>query len=387
MSMKQKLFGKNSSKSYAMILILAVIWVVFTFFTSNYFQDFSVSFISPRNLSNLTRQMAVVGIVSIGAMLVVISGGIDLSSGALLGLCSLISAMLMRSLGASTPVAILGGLSVGTVCGLIQGVVVAYTGIPPFIVTLGSSMVFEGAMLILGKGTTISSLNASFVQIGQAYLPKGVSYILAAIILAGYGILTWRKIRARKRHHLPVDSPQKTAVTFVFVAVLVFAVVLLMNSYQGIAVPVVIMLVMTLIFHYVASSTTLGRRIYAVGGNTLAARYAGINVPATIISVYTIAGLLSALGGIVLSARLGAASPSAGSNMNIDGIAAAVIGGASMLGGIGFIPGALLGALMMASIENGMSLMNMDSAWQYVVKGIVLVIAVGFDVLSKKKQQ
>jgi len=377
--------GKFDIKTYTMVCILLLIWLVFTFFTSDQFSSFSTSFISAQNLSNLSRQMAVVGVLGIGAVLVIISGGIDLSVGSLLGFCSLIAALMMRRLGLSTPVCVLAALAIGFLAGLIQGGIIAYTDMPPFIVTLGGSMILSGATLGVGKGTTISSLNSDYVQIGQAYLSKTLGMVAVLVALAVYLWFLLKKRRDRLSNHLAAESTLAIFAKWGIMAILLAGVVGIFNTYNGVAVPVVIMLLLTVLFMYIAEKTTFGRKIYAIGGNATAARYAGIHVKRIKMYIYALNGLLAGIAGVLLSARLGAASPSSGANLELDAIAAAIIGGTSMSGGTGRVAGALLGALMMASITNGMSLMNLDSAWQSMVKGVVLILAVGFDVYTKRK--
>jgi D-xylose transport system permease protein len=371
-------------RQYAMVIALLFICVIFTALTSKFFTNFSFSFISARNLSNLSRQMAATAVISIGATLVIISGGIDLSVGALLGLCSLISALLMKQLGASTFVAVFAAIFIGTIFGFLQGIIIARSGMPPFIVTLGSSMFFLGVMLIIGKGTTISSLNPSFLTIGQGYISPLLGYFLASIAIIGYVFSLYSNNKSRKKYQL--DTNRFIWIKAFFVSSLIIGTIMLFNSYQGLAIPVLIMIIIAIVFNFLAEKTTIGRNIYSVGDNPLAALFAGIDVAKTKIIVYTIMGFLAGVGAVILTARLAAASPAVGTTLAIDTIAAAVIGGASLMGGQGKVTGALLGAIVMASIENGMSLMNIESAWQYVVKGIVLVVAVGFDIYSSKNK-
>lgn len=374
---KKKMQGKINVRTFAMIAALLVIWLIFTLFTDN-------SFISTRNLSNLFRQMSIVGIMGVSMVLVIVTCGIDLSCGALSGFVSIFAAVLMAWHHWATVPTILVLLLVGIVVGTITGLLIAYANIPAFIVTLGMQMFFKGMMLAVGRGISISPMNKSFVAISDSYVMPMIGYIIAAVVVLFLIYSEIRNNNARRKFGLQTKKAGAMGLKIILLGFLVFLFVLLMNNYKGIPLPVMILLVLVAIFTFIAEKTQFGRSVYAIGGNAEAAKYAGINVKRNITIVYVLNGMMAAIAGIVLGARLNAGMPNAGMNSELDAIAAAVIGGASMSGGIGRVAGAILGALFMASIDNGMSMMNIDQSWQYMMKGAILVLAVWFDQRSQK---
>jgi D-xylose transport system permease protein len=261
-------------------------------------------------------------------------------------------------------------LVVGTALGLLQGNLVAWLGIPPFIVTLGGMLVFQGAMLGLTGGISISPTRA-YLYVGQSYVPKMLGWIASFLIAAFFLYRTLRERGAARFRWLGF-----AALALVFTAV--------MNGYAGIPVPVLLVLVLAATFSGMASHTPFGRHLYAIGGNREAAFYSGINIERHIIGVFGLMGLMAGAAGIVLTARVGSATSDAGRMMELDAIAAAVIGGTSLLGGQGTVWGALLGALVMASLDNGMSLLNTESFWQPIIKGAILVAAVAVDLAGRR---
>ncbi|MGI6154088.1 MAG: sugar ABC transporter permease [Christensenellaceae bacterium] len=368
--------AKFDIRTFTMVGALIVLWVVFSAMTEG-------SFLTARNISNLTRQMAMVGIMATGMVLVIVSGGIDLSVGSVMGFASCFAAVLQVYNSWSTPQVIILVVLMTSGIGLLQGILIANTGIPAFIVTLGFQLIFKGGILGITEGKTISPFRDDFVSIGQSYLPPLAGYAIATVAFAIILIVTLRGVRSKKQG----ASMGKTVLKIVFWAVALFGVVAVMNAYQGLPISVVIMLAVVLIFTVIAEKTTFGRRIYAIGGNPEAAKYAGINIKFNTTMVYFLNGLLAGVAGIVLGARLNAGTPSAGQNQELDAIASAVIGGTSMSGGSGKVPGAILGALIMASIDNGMSMMNLAAFWQNIIKGLILIVAVGFDMYYATKKK
>lgn len=365
-------------RSFAMIACLILIWIVFTVMTDG-------TFLSARNISNLTVQMAVVAILGTGMVLVIVTGNIDLSVGSLVGLAGGVAAALMVWEGWGTVPTILVVLALGLVIGLVQGFATVYLGIPAFIVTLGGMMALRGLLLGITKGISIAPMNNDYKMLGSQYLPQIITYVLAAIAIAMILYSMINRRRSRKRHDLPQEPVGKMILKLVFFIGLILAFVIVMNSYKGLPVPVLIMIAVVVVLSFIASQTKFGRYVYAIGGNIQAAKFSGVNVKKIVLMVFMINGLVAAIAGILQSARLNAGSPSTGMMMELDAIAAAVIGGTSMSGGIGKVYGAILGALIMASLDNGMSMLNMDAFWQYIVKGSILVLAVWLDVAMKNK--
>ncbi|MCG8482961.1 MAG: sugar ABC transporter permease [Clostridia bacterium] len=367
-------------RTYTMIAALIVMWIGFTYLTDG-------SFIKPRNISNLVRQMAIVGVMGTGMVLVIVSGGIDLSVGSVMGFIGCVAAALQVWGGMGTFEAIVISLFIGLFIGSIQGSLIAYTDVPAFIITLGGMLVFRGGILAVTRGTTVAPLQPSLLYFGQAYLGNFLGIMIAAvtILFLIYSRISNRK--AQKKYNNLTEPLGVMVFRCVVLSVFIIIAVSVLNSYRGIPVPVLIMLALVVILSFIAEKTTFGRRIYAIGGNIDSAKYSGINVRKNLVIVYCLNGLMAAIAGLILAARLNAGTPQAGMNLELDAIAAAVIGGTSMSGGVGRVSGAILGGIIMATIDNGMSMMNLDAYWQYIVKGIILITAVWFDMKTKKNKQ
>ncbi|WP_207857959.1 sugar ABC transporter permease [Lucifera butyrica] len=376
---------KLDVRTYTMFVALIIMWIGFTYFTSNGFTNFGGSFLTSRNLSNLLLQMAITGILGTGAVLVIVSGGIDLSVGSVMGFIGCMGAALQVWYHMNTVEVILICITTGCLIGLLQGSLIAYTGVPAFIITLAGLFVFRGGVLGITKGTTIAPLERSLVYFGQAYLSDFVTIIIAMVaILFLVGSEIRRRI-AKEKYHNVVEPLGKMVLRCIGYSAIILIIVAILNSYRGLPVPVFIMLFLVLIFSFVAEKTIFGRKLYAIGGNIEAARYSGINVEKNMSLVYALNGFMAAIAGLILAGRLNAGTPEAGLNLELDAIAAAVIGGASLTtGGVGRVAGAILGGLIMTTMDNGMSMMNLDAYWQYIVKGIILAAAVWFDVKTKK---
>lgn len=375
---KKKSSSKVNIRTYTMIAALIFIWILFTYMTDG-------NFISVRNISNLSRQMAVVGILGAGMVLVIVTGNIDLSVGSLLGALAGVAATLMVLFNWGTIPTILLLVLIGILMGVIQGSIISYSGVPAFIVTLGGLLIFRGALLGVTKGITISPLNEDYQALGQAYISKPLGWVFACIAIAVLIILTLKKRKSRNKYNFKVESIGKLITKIVIYSLLIIIFVATLNLYKGIPVPVLIMCLVVIVLTFISEKTTFGRSIYAIGGNIEAAKFSGINVKRKILAVYMMNGAIAAIAGVVFSARINAGIPSAGTNMELDAIAAAIIGGTSMNGGSGKVAGAILGALFMATLDNGMSLMNIQAFWQFIVKGAILILAVWFDVYTKNK--
>lgn len=350
-------------RALSMVGSLALIWVVFSITTQG-------TFLIPRNLSLLVRQMSVTSILAIGMVLVIVAGQIDLSVGAMAGLLGAISATAFVKGNWPIWAVFLLPIGCGAVLGFLQGNLVARLRIPPFIVTLGGMLLFQGSLLGFTGGVSVSPTK-TFLFIGQEYVPAWAGWVLAGLLSAGF---LYRAARSTGVERLP----------WVGLVVLALGFTAVMGAYEGIPVPVLLVFVLAAIFSVIAGHTPFGRYLYAIGGNREAAFYSGISIERHIIGVFTLMGCMAGIAGIVLTARVGSATADAGRMMELDAIAAAVIGGTSLLGGQGTVWGALLGALVMASLDNGMSLMNTESFWQPIIKGTILVLAVGVDMASRK---
>ncbi|SHO47856.1 sugar ABC transporter permease [Desulfopila aestuarii] len=388
---------RNNLQTYTMILALVFIWLLFGFMTD-------WIFFSPRNLSNLFRQMTIVSFLSIGMVMVIVTGNIDLSVGSSVGLVSAVTAWLqaiflppllqqwfpgisMLAQGTFiTCTTILFGLVVGGLIGVIQGWAIAYLGIPAFIVTLGGMLVFRGGVLGITQGKTIVPIEDSFRLIAQGYLPNSLGYAVGFLSVGALFFWLFYNRKQKASYGITLRPFGVDLAQTLLFSGIIMAFVYLMNSYRGIPNPVLLMVVVALIFTYITGNTRLGRYAYALGGNAEATRLSGVNTKANVFQVFVLMGLLAGVSGIVLTGYVAAGTTSGGVNYELEAIAACVIGGTSLMGGSGSIAGALVGSLIMASLLNGMSVMNMPAFWQFIIRGLVLVLAVYMDVVTKKRR-
>jgi D-xylose transport system permease protein len=375
----------NLLRAYTMVFALIAIWIYFHYSTDGIFLE-------PRNFSNLMRQTAVTGVLAVGMLMVIITGQIDLSVGSVVGLAGGVAAIAQGWLGWGLVPSLAAGIAVGLAIGAIQGTLTAYLNIPAFIVTLGGLLAWRGVILGLSRGETIPTRLPGFKSIGQDYVGPTVGWIIAALAVAAIFWLTINRNRARRRFGLAVQKTGPTVVRILVPSLVVVGFIYLMNSYEiapgryaGIPIPVIIFLAIALAGAFVTQNTTFGRYLYAVGGNPDAARLSGINIRKHLLAVFCIIGALTGVASIIYTARVGSASPDAGQLLELDAIAACVIGGTSLMGGRGTVFGAILGALIMASLDNGMSLKNVEPYMQNIIKGAILVIAVGLDMSGRKR--
>jgi len=362
-------------KILALLLALAVIWVFFHIATDG-------AFISSRNLSNLLRQTSITGMLACGMVFVIIAGEIDLSVGSLLGLLGGVAAVLTVNLQWGSWPAVGVVLLLGLAAGMLNGFIVTRLRVPSFIVGLGGMLAFRGVLQGITHGATIAPVPADMVYLAQGYVNPTLSSWLAVIIFVALAVMTIARRRRRAALSIPQSAAWRDAVKVVAIGAVMAGFLVMLNRYNGVPLPVMILLGLLAIFTYIGTQTVFGRHIYAVGGNMEASRLSGIDVSGVKMVVFALMGLMCAFAGIINTARLAAGSPSAGTNGELDAIAACFIGGASMRGGAGTVHGALIGALVMASLDNGMSMLDVDSYWQMIVKGGILVLAVWIDVVS-----
>ncbi|WP_211444202.1 sugar ABC transporter permease [Collimonas humicola] len=366
-------------KIMALLIAIALIWAFFSWKTEG-------GFVTPRNLSNLLRQMSITGVLACGMVLVIIAGEIDLSVGSMLGLLGGVAAVLNVTHHMPLPLNLLLVLLMGLALGLFNGYLTAYMRIPSFIVGLGGMLAFRGILLGVTGGLTIAPVSSDLVYLGQGYLPPQFGIALGIGLFALALMLSWRQRRSRRLHGLPVPPLWRDAVRVSLIGAVLLAFVRILNTYDGIPVPVLLLLALLGLFSYITTQTVFGRRIYSVGSNMEATRLSGVNVQAVKLWVFGIMGVMCALAGLVNTARLAAGSPSAGNMGELDAIAACFIGGTSMRGGYGTVYGALIGALVMASLDNGMSMLDVDTYWQMIVKGGILMLAVWVDVSTRSSR-
>ena len=373
--------GKLRLMNLQVLVMLAAIALILLFFT--WMTD--GAYLSARNVSNLLRQTAITGILAVGMVFVIISAEIDLSVGSMMGLLGGAAAIFDVWLGWPLPLTIVVTLLLGLLLGAWNGWWVAYRRVPSFIVTLAGMLAFRGILIGITDGTTVAPTSAAMSQIGQSYLPDGIGFGFGFIGLCLFMAWQWRIRLRRQRLGLPQATASGAAGRQALTAVLVLGAIWLLNDYRGVPTPVLLLALLLLAGIFMATRTAFGRRIYAIGGNLDAARLSGINVARTKLAVFAINGLMVAVAGLVLSSRLGAGSPSAGNIAELDAIAACVIGGTSLAGGVGSVAGAVMGAFIMASLDNGMSMMDVPTFWQYIVKGAILLLAVWMDSATRRR--
>ncbi len=388
--------SSKNIRQFMMIIALLGIWGIFYAITENGI------FISSRNLSNLFLQSASIAVIAIGVVLILVTMNIDLSIGSVVGFLGAIAAVCqvdspiahwlsaqLTRLGIPLDwmaiIAILAALFVGLLIGAWHGWWIAYRGVPAFIVTLASMMVFRGGLLYFTGGKSIANMYPWFKAIGMEYVSPKTSVWFSLAIIAIFLIMEIRSRFIRQRYGFEVSSWPAQLAKLVFVSAAIYLFFDIMIRYKGIPYAWLIVLVVMVIFTFIAEKTTFGRHLYAIGGNPEAARLSGINIKWKIMAMYMLTGVVVAIGGIIYLSRLDSATANAGNGMELDCIASAVIGGTSLMGGEGFIYGGVVGALVMGSLDNGMSLLNLDATWQYIVKGLVLLFAVWIDIATRRK--
>jgi putative multiple sugar transport system permease protein len=374
-----------------MYIALFVIMAFFTIATDGIF-------ISSRNISNLMNQMGYIAVLAIGMTLVIVIRHIDLSVGYLAGFLGALAAIALTSWNLPVLLVIPLVLVFGVIAGLIAAVTIAKFGIPSFVATLAGWLIYRGALLraTLKTGTIVIP-NKTFNAIGNGYIPDlplegflpGTHKLTLLLGIIGAVLLVISEIRSRKKkmaYDFEVLSKNMFIVKTIFTIILLGAVTYVLAGYNGLSWTAVIVLSVTLIYHFLTTQTFLGRHIYAVGGNPEAAELSGISVSKITYVVFGSMGMLSALSGMLFASRLQSATTTAGQGFELDAIAAAYVGGVSSAGGVGKVTGSLIGAIVMMSLTNGMNLMGIDISTQYIVRGAVLVAAVVFDVATRKQR-
>ncbi|NUT36114.1 MAG: sugar ABC transporter permease [Hamadaea sp.] len=364
--------------AWPVLIGLVVIWVVF--------QALSDRFLTPQNLSNLALQITAVGMISVGIVLVLLLGEIDLSVGSVAGVSAALLAVLAVRRGWSDVAAIIAALLLGALIGLLQGSIFAKIGVPAFVVTLAGNLGWLGLMLyLLGDEGTINIPAGPITDLMNTKLSAATGWILGLLVVAIYAIAAFVGRSRRAAAGLPAVSLRTDLLRVIGLTAIVVAAVAVLNAWQGVPLGLVILVGLVAILDLVLRRTRYGRSIFAVGGNIEAARRAGINVAAIQISVFTLCSTFAALGGILLVSRGFSATQTTGaSDVLLMAIAGAVIGGVSLFGGRGSPWGALLGAIVLGSINSGMLLINLDSSVRYMITAAVLLAAVILDSVSRR---
>ena len=377
---------RRNMRQYGMLIALGLIVVLFQVWTGG-------DLLLPRNVSNLVLQNSYILILAIGMMLVIIAGHIDLSVGSLTAFVGAFAAVLTVSHGVAWPVALVLCLLMGAVAGAVQGVLIAYFGIPSFIVTLAGMLLFRGLTEILLQGQTLGPFPNGLQKLGNGFLPAvgpntnyhNITLLLGIVLIAA---VVWQEVRDRRRQaEFSLDVVPRNLFLLKLVAIVaaILALTMLLASYNGAPIILIVLGVLVVGYGYVMRNAVFGRHIYAIGGNLPAAKLSGVKDKKVTFYVFLNMGVLAALAGLVVAARLNAASPKAGLNFELEAIASSFIGGASMSGGVGTVLGAIIGGLVLGVLNNGMNLLGVGTDWQQVIKGLALLAAVGFDVWNKRK--
>lgn len=367
---RQILSNASRLRAYTMAAVLVVIWIFFDRATGGIF-------LSPVNFSNLMSQTAVTGILAVGMLMVIVSGNIDLSVGSVLGLAGGVAAMAVSRWNLGLAVAVALAFAIPAAIGIFHGALSAYLRIPAFIVTLGGLLAWRGVLKGLTSAETIPVSDPTFLNLGKQFVDPRVGWVIAGIACA---LVVFIFLRHRSADESLIGSVGRIALPVAGIAAFTLA----MNAYAGIPIAVVVTLGVSLLGIFITRSTVFGRHLYAIGGNAEAARLSGINAKTHVVAVYALLGALTGIAALISVARLGSATVDAGTLKELDAIAACVIGGASLVGGRGTVFGALMGALVMASLDNGMGLLGVGAFKQEIVKGGILVAAVGVDMASQK---
>jgi D-xylose transport system permease protein len=374
-------FVQGDLASLRVVIGLAVIWIIF--------QSQNDRFLSAQNLTNLMLQITAVGLISIGIVFVLLLGEIDLSVGAVSGLTAAIVAVLNVQHGWSPYLAIAAGVAAGMAIGALQGALFSRFGVPSFVVTLAGLLAWQGALLqVLGSTGSININDPKITGLANTFYSDAVGWIMAAIIVAGYGAVLLAGHRRRLEADLETEGIAGLAFRFGLVAAVTIVVVAVLNSDRGMPLALLILIGFVVGMEYLAKKTRFGRHVYAVGGNVEAARRAGIGIERVRVAVFAIAGTMAAIGGILAASRLLAVNQnSGGSELLLLAIAGPVIAGTSLFGGRGAVWTALVGALVIGSISNGMDLLALSSAVKFMVTGGVLLIAVIIDAIARRQRQ
>lgn len=370
----------------SLLIELIIIFALFSFLTNG-------TFISTRNLSNLMMQGVTCSIIAITMTLVIVSCNCDLSAGTALGCMGTIAAVIQVKAGFGTAATLLVVAACSLVLGLWHGFWIAYKKLPAFIVTLATQLVLKGIILAVGNGASIGPMSDSFSKFGSSYLPNlgesSVHITSLIIALAGCVIFIAISVRGEKgkiqQGLIEANWNKKTAkIVIVVAAILVVSGIFIF--YKGFPYAIVVLIALAAVFHYVVNNTVFGRYVFAVGGNAEAAKLSGIKTEKINMQIYMLHSLIVGVASVIYLGRVGQATPTAGTSFEFTAITGCVVGGTSILGGRGTIVGAVIGTMLMASLDNGMSLLNMGQSSQYIVKGLVLMLAIAMDVISRSKR-
>jgi putative multiple sugar transport system permease protein len=351
------------------------------------------SFLSPGNLTNIVLQYSYILILAIGMVMIIVAGQIDLSVGSVVALTGAVSAVVVIRNGMPWWVGVLAALVVGLFVGMWQGFWVAYVGIPGFIVTLAGMLIFRGLTFLVLNNQSLSPFGGTYYDIANGFL-NGLlggngfdvfTLVIFGIGVAGYAVSQWRSRQGKIAYQQQVESMPLFVVKLVVVAAVVMWFGYQLSISRGLPIVLIILAVLIIAYSLVTQNSVFGRHVYAVGGNRHAAELSGVKVKRVNFWIFVNMGVLASVAGVVYSSRMNGAQPGAGNMFELDAIAACFIGGASTTGGVGRVGGAVIGGLIMAVMSNGMQLMGVPQSMQQVIKGLVLLLAVAFDIWNKRR--
>jgi len=377
---------KKVFQKYSMYFFLVLIMVAFQLLSNGVL-------LRPLNITNIILQNSYILILAIGMVLLIILGDIDLSVGSVVAFTGALSAIFTINMNMSTPIAILLCLLVGATIGAFQGFWIAYVKVPAFIATLAGMLIFRGLTIVVLDGKSLSPFPAAFQMLSAGFIPQiaVVSGLKLSTLLLGLMailIVTLFMLKNRNKkisYGFPVDSMSIFAAKIGLMTLMISWFTYVLASYEGFPNVLIILTFLVLVYRFLTNKTTIGRYIYATGGNEKAAALSGVDTRKIKFFMFINMGILSAIAGLIFSARLNAATATAGNGFELDAIAACYIGGASAYGGIGTVLGAIVGGLVMGVLNNGMSLLGIGVDWQQAIKGAVLLFAVAFDIYNKRK--
>ncbi|AKG42730.1 sugar transport permease [Streptomyces xiamenensis] len=377
---------RTNMRQYGMLIALGVLVVIFQIWTGG-------DLLMPGNVTNIILQNGYILILAIGMMIVIINGHIDLSVGSVAAFSGAASAVLIVNHGVPWPLALTLSLLIGAAAGAWQGFWVAYIGIPSFIVTLAGMLLFRGATQLLLDGQSRGPFPRGFQNMSQGYLPEvgpytnyhNLTLLLGLLVVAVVLFQEWRKRQQQREYELEVLPRNLFLLKCAAIVAATAAFTMTLASYRGVPVVLLILSGLLIVLGYVMRNAVLGRHVYALGGNRAAAQLSGVKDKRVTMAVFINMGVLAALAGCVFAGRLNAGTPGAGQLFELEAIAAAFIGGASMSGGVGTVLGAVIGGLVLGVLNNGMQLVGIGPDWQSIIKGLVLLAAVGFDVWNKRR--
>jgi D-xylose transport system permease protein len=374
--------NRGLTRELSMAIALVVIW--------GFFAWQAPAFLSARNLSLLSVELAVTAVLALGMLVVLLPGQIDLSAGSGVGLAGAVAAVLVFRYGAPAPVALLIATLGAVLAWSAMGALIAIERIPAFIMTLGGLLIFRGLHWLVIEGQTVPVVEGGsenvYSLLTTYFLPPAAGYMLAALVVAALVASALRARTRRRSYGFVVDDGELAFLKLFVLAQLVLLVVIVTNGYRGVPIALVVLGLVAVLVHQLVTNTPFGRYLYAVGGNEEAATVSGVPVRATIVGAYALMGCIVALTGFMQTAYSGASTSTVGSLMELDAVAACVIGGTSLRGGRGTVLGVLFGALIMASLLNGMTLMAVSPEAKYIARGAVLALAVWLDLRLGKER-